>query len=132
MDMAQTKDKKSSTGTAEVDAYLAALPKEARETLEPLRKAIKAAVPEATEVISYGVPGYKLNGRALVSFGAAKEHCSFYIMSTDVTDAHRDELKGYKTGKGSINFPFGGEVPDALVKKLVKARIAENGALKAR
>jgi uncharacterized protein YdhG (YjbR/CyaY superfamily) len=78
------------------------------------------------------VPGYRFNGRALVSFGAAKAHCSFYVMSTAVTDAHRDELKDYKLGKGSITFPFGHRLPDALVKELVKARIAENEALNAR
>ena len=129
--MAETKGNKNSTGPADVDAYLAALPREARETLQPLRKSIKAAVPEASEVISYGVPTYRLD-RAVVSFGAAKAHCSFYVMSTAVTDAHRDELKDYKLGKGSISFPFGHGLPDALVKKLVKARIVENEALKAR
>jgi uncharacterized protein YdhG (YjbR/CyaY superfamily) len=132
MDMAQTKDKKSATGPADVDAFIAALPEEAQESLKALRKSIKTAVPGATEVISYGVPGYRLNGRALVSFGAAKDHCSFYIMSTVVTDAHRDELKGYRLGKGSVSFPPGTRLPDALVKKLIKARIAENEALKAR
>ena len=122
--------KKNTTGPADVDAFLAKLPKEAREPLEELRKSIRAAAPEATEIISYGVPTFRLD-RALVSFGATENHCSLYIISTAVTDAHRDELKGYRLGKGSIAFQFGETLPYDLVKKLVKARIAENAALKA-
>jgi len=127
---------KSSQGSAskEVDAYLAALPEEIRATLEDLRRNIRSAAPGATEEISYGVPMFRL-GRQLVSFGAAKSHLSFFVMSPAVMDAHRDELKGYDTAKGTVRFPADRPLPTELVTKLVMARIAENerlGPLKAR
>lgn len=108
-----------------IDDYLAAVPDDARGALNKLRKAIKAAAPMATEVISYQVPAFKHNG-LLVGFGASKDHCTFYVMSTEVTRAHAGELKKYETGKGSIRFPASKPLPVALVTKLVKARIAEN------
>ena len=111
----------------DVDEYLAAVPPEARVALEKLRKTIRAAAPRATEVISYRLPTFKYHG-PLVAFGAATKHCAFYVMSTSVIDAHRDELKGYDTGKGTVRFAAGEPPPAALVKKLVKARIEENEA----
>lgn len=107
-----------------VDAYLAALPEEARATLEKLRKTIKAAAPKATEVISYQIPMYKHHGM-LVGFAAFKNHCSFFPGAKAVA-THKDELKAYKTSKGTIQFPIGKPLPAALVKKIVKTRIAEN------
>jgi len=110
-----------------VDDYLAALPEEARATLEKLRKTIKAAAPRADEVISYQIPTYKYHG-PLVAFAAFKNHCSFYVMSSSFLDAHKDELKAYDTAKGTIRFPIGKPLPAALVKKLVKARMEDNEA----
>jgi uncharacterized protein YdhG (YjbR/CyaY superfamily) len=107
-----------------VDGYLAALPEEARATLEKIRKAIKAAAPEATEVISYQIPMYKHLGM-LVGFAAFKDHCSFFPGAKPVA-TYKDELKAYETSKGTIRFPIGKPLPAALVKRLVKARIAEN------
>ena len=107
-----------------VDDYLAALPEEARATLEKIRKTIKAAAPKATEVISYQMPMYKYHGM-LVGFAAFKDHCSFFPGANPVA-TFKDELKAYKTSKGTIRFPIGKPLPAALVKKLVKARIAEN------
>ena len=107
-----------------VDDYLAALPEEARATLEKIRKAIKAAAPKATEVISYQMPMYKHHGM-LVGFAAFKDHCSFFPGANPVA-THKDELKAYETSKGTIRFPIGKPLPAALVKKLVKTRIAEN------
>jgi uncharacterized protein YdhG (YjbR/CyaY superfamily) len=109
----------------DVDDYLAAVPADARAALEGLRKTIRAAAPEATEGISYQVPMFKHQGRPLVSFGAAKNHCAFYVMSPDVVSAHASELEGYETGKGSIRFPADKPLPAALVRKLVQARIEE-------
>jgi len=111
----------------DVDDYLAALPEDARAALEKLRKTIKAAAPKATEVISYQIPAYKHQG-LLVGFAALKGHCTFHIMSVEVTRAHADDLKGYKLGKASIRFAPDKPLPAALVTKLVKARIAENEA----
>ena len=113
-------------GEADVEAYLAALQDDQRRALMTLRAAIKAAAPEVTERISYRIPTCRLHGRPLVGFGATKSHCSFYLMSTGVMEAHRAELTGYDTGKGTIHFPPDAPPPDALVRRLVEARIAEN------
>jgi uncharacterized protein YdhG (YjbR/CyaY superfamily) len=108
-----------------VDDYLAALPEDARATLE-IRKTIKAAAPKATEGISYQMPMYKQQGM-LVGFAAFKDHCSLFPGAKPVA-TYKDELKAYKTSKGTIRFPIGKPLPAALVKKLVKARIDENEA----
>jgi uncharacterized protein YdhG (YjbR/CyaY superfamily) len=106
--------------------YLATVPKDARAALLKLRADIKAAAPDAIEGISYQVPVFKLDGKPLVGFGAATAHCTFYVMSTsDAMRARLAELKTYKRGGGSIQFPASKPLPAALVTKLVKARIAE-------
>jgi uncharacterized protein YdhG (YjbR/CyaY superfamily) len=110
----------------DVDEYLAGVPKEARATLEKLRKAIKAAAPRASEVISYQMPMYKQNGM-LVGFAAFKDHCSLFP-GPAVIKAHQEDLKGYKTSKGTIRFPSDKPLPAALVKKMIKTRIQENEA----
>ena len=107
-----------------VDDYLAALPEEARATLEKIRKTIKAAAPKATEGISYQMPMYKQSGM-LMGFAAFKNHCSIFPGAKPM-ETYKDELKAYKTSKGTIRFPIGKPLPAALVRKLVKARIAEN------
>jgi uncharacterized protein YdhG (YjbR/CyaY superfamily) len=108
----------------DVDAYLAALPKDKRAALVKLRGDIRAAAPRATEGISYGVPTYKQDGKSLVSFGAASRHCSVYGMSR-ILVAHAAALKGYELSTGSIRFQADQPLPAALVSKLVKARVAE-------
>jgi uncharacterized protein YdhG (YjbR/CyaY superfamily) len=107
-----------------VDEYLAGVPKEARATLEKLRKTIKAAAPMASEVISYQMPMYKHRGM-VVGFAAFKDHCSIFPGAA-VMDAYKEELKRYDTSKGTIRFPANKPLPATLVKKLVKARIKEN------
>ena len=108
-----------------VDEYLAAVPEDTRAALEKLRKTIKAAAPKATEVISYQIPLYKYHGH-LVAFSASEHHCTFTVMSPALLREHAAELKGYKLGKASIVFAADKPLPAALVKKLVKARVAEN------
>jgi uncharacterized protein YdhG (YjbR/CyaY superfamily) len=110
----------------DVDEYLAGVPKEARATLEKLRQTIKAAAPMASEVISYQMPMYKHHGM-VVGFAAFKNHCSIFPGAA-VMDAHKEELGRYDTSKGTIRFPANKPLPAALVRKLVKARIAENEA----
>lgn len=117
-----------SARSPEIDKVLAALPEDARTALEALRGTIAAAAPEAVESISYGVPAFKYRGRPLVSFAAAKNHCSFYVQSPAVMDAHRDELAPYTTSKGTVQFTPDAPLPDALVTKLVRARMAETDA----
>lgn len=114
--------------SAEIDDVLATLPEDVRTALEALRRTISAAAPEAVESISYGVPAFKYRGRPLVSFAAAKNHCSLYLQSPAVMEAHRDELASYDTSKGTLRFTPSAPPPDALVTKLVRARMAETDA----
>lgn len=109
----------------EVDSYLAGLPDDQRSALEQLRQTIRSIVPDATEGLSYGVPAFKQR-RPLVSFGAAKNHCAFYVQSPAVMDAHAADLEGYDTSKGTVRFKADSPLPRSLVEKLVRARIAEN------
>jgi uncharacterized protein YdhG (YjbR/CyaY superfamily) len=106
-------------------AYLASVPADARQALQKLRQAIGAAAPRAEEGTSYGLPGFRLDGRPLVCFAAAKHFCSFYPMSPAVIRAHATDLEGYETSKGTIRFPPTRPLPATLVRKLVKARIIE-------
>ncbi len=123
--MKTTSRGKKRARTETVDDYLAAVPKEARAVLAKLRKTIRAAAPKAAEVISYQIPAYKHHG-LLVGFAALKNHCTFHVMSPTVLRAHVGELKGFDLNKASIRFPADKPLPAALVRKLVKARIAEN------
>ena len=111
-----------------IDEYLASLSEDKRAALEKLRKIIRAAAPKAEECISYRLPAFRLEGRMLVAFGAAKNHCALYPMSSATVEAHKNELKEYDTSKGTIRFQPDAPLPAALVRKLVKARIAENAA----
>lgn len=107
-----------------IDEYLAPLSQEMRAALEKLRRAIKAAAPEAEECISYQLPSFRLGGRMLVAFGAATNHCAFYPGAYPI-EACKDDLEVYHTSKGTIRFPADSPLPATLVRKLVKARIAE-------
>jgi uncharacterized protein YdhG (YjbR/CyaY superfamily) len=108
-----------------VDEYLARVPEPARGTLKKVRARIRSAVPsEATEVISYRIPIVKYQGM-LVGYAAFSDHCSFFPMSYAVIRKFKKELKGLATSKGTIRFPVDKPLSATLVKKLVKARIAE-------
>ncbi len=114
------------SAAAEVDAYLAKVPEPARTTLEKLRATIRAAAPkEATECLSYGIPTFRYKG-GLVSYAAFKKHCSFFPLQASLIDEMKDELKNYRTSKGTLQFPLDKPLPAMLVKKMVKARIVEN------
>jgi len=112
----------------QIDEILASLPEEQRAALQTLRETIQAAAPEAVEVISYGMPAFKLH-RPLVGYAAHKDHCGFYPMSPAVIEALKDDLKGFSTSKGTIRFTTDKPLPEALVKKIVQARINEIDAL---
>ena len=108
-----------------VDEYIAQAPPDSQAALGQLRKAVKAAAPKATEVISYQMPIYKYGGRPLVGFAGYKKHYGFYLMSFAVMTAYDAEVKDYRSSKYTLQFPVAEPVPVALVKKLVKARVAE-------
>lgn len=110
----------------DVESYFAVLPEPHLSTLQKMRAAIRSAVPkEATEVISYGMPTFRYMG-ALVGYAAFKDHCSFFPMSASLIESIKDELKDYSLSKGTIRFATDKPLPAALVKKIVKARIAQN------
>jgi uncharacterized protein YdhG (YjbR/CyaY superfamily) len=110
-----------------IDEYLAPLSNEQRAALEKLRKDIKSAAPKAEECISYQIPTVRLDGRMLVSFAAWAKHCAFYA-GVHPIEAHKEELKGYDTSKGTIRFQADSPLPATLVRKLMKTRIAEYAA----
>ena len=117
-----TKKAKSSPKT--VQQYLAAVPRSARATFNQLRAAIRSAVPpEATETVSYSILAFKQK-KVLVWFAAFSNHCSLFPTAS-VIEAFKDELKSFSTSKGTIHFPNDKPPPTALVKKIVKARVAQ-------
>jgi len=107
-----------------VDEYIAVQPENVKGLLEELRQTIQQAAPTANEVISYGMPAYKANG-ILVYFAANKHHIGFYPTAAPIV-VFKDELSGYKTSKGAIQFPIKRGIPTSLVKKIVEYRIQED------
>ena len=116
----------------DIDEYLAGVPEPARSTLRKVRAVIRSVVPaETTETISYGIPTLKY-GKPLVGFAAFSDHCSFFPMNSSLIEAFKDELKKFEISKGTIRFALDKPLPAALLKKSVKARIAENERKNAR
>ena len=120
--------KRSSTAKGapnNVDEYVAGVPEPARNALKKMRAAIRSAVPpEAIETISYRIPAFKHKGM-LVWFAAFSNHCSLFPTAS-VVEAFKNELKGFSTSKGTIHFPTDKPLPTALIKKIVRARVAQN------
>jgi uncharacterized protein YdhG (YjbR/CyaY superfamily) len=115
---------KGKAAPKDVDEYLAGIPEPGRRALSKMRAAIRSVVPaEATETISYKMPAFKHKG-ILVWFAGFAKHCSLFPKAA-VIEAFQDELKGFSTSKGTIHFPLGKPLPTALIKKLVKARVAQ-------
>jgi uncharacterized protein YdhG (YjbR/CyaY superfamily) len=114
------------TNIKSVDDYLASVGEDQRAALERLRKTIHSIVPRAEECISYQLPAFRLDGKVLVWFGAAAKHCAFY--PGGIVPEFQRELTDYETSKGTIRFQPDHPLPAALVRKLVKARIARLGA----
>lgn len=122
---------KSKGAPRNIDEYLAGVPKMARSNFNKLRAAVRSAVPaEATEIISYRIPAFK-HKKVLVWFAAFSNHCSLFPTAS-VIEAFKNELKSFTTSKGTIQFPVDKPVPIALVKKLVKARVAHSESKKLR
>lgn len=112
---------------AGIDAYIAKQNPAFQPALEHVRALVGKVAPDAEEALVYGVPGFRQNG-ALVCYAAFKAHCGFYPMSPDLMDAMQAELQGFRVAKGTIHFTPDHPLPDALIARIVTARIAENAA----
>jgi uncharacterized protein YdhG (YjbR/CyaY superfamily) len=107
----------------QVTAHLAKVPQPQKSTLQELRKSILEVIPEAEEVISYGFPGYRINGKIICGFDAFKNHCSFFPHSSLVIPELEKELLNYKTSKVALQFAVDKPLPKSLVRKLIKTRM---------
>ena len=112
-----------------VEAYLETLPEEKRICLEEFRARLMELVPEATEVITYGMPGLRLYNRGLVAYAAAKQHCSLHLMSKLAMATHRKALTEFSTTIASIHFTRQQPIPQELLERLIRTRVEENRAL---
>ena len=113
-------------GEKDVDEYLARVPEPSRSALSKIRAAIRSVVPpETTEGMSYGMPAFHYQGW-LVWYAAFAKHCSLFPLNSSLAEMFKDELKGFQTSKGTLRFTAERPLPASLVKKLVKARIAQN------
>src|SRR5213592_3774713 len=108
-----------------VDEYLASVNSDHSKALQKIREVIHAVAPNAEECISYGIPAFRLNGRSLVFFGAWANHCALYPGSSATLRKFRNELRDFQTSKGTLRFSPDNPLSVALVKKLVKARVAQ-------
>ena len=106
------------------DRYIAAQPEAVRPKLEQVREAIRRAVPDAVEVFGYGMPGYKLHGKPMLYFAGFKQHYSVFAASGSFFATLADELKGYETRKGTVQFPLDQPVPVKLITRIAKLRAA--------
>jgi len=109
----------------EIEEYIMNFPEDVQDILRNIRKLIKDNAPEAQELIAYDMPGYKTNKKPLVYFAAYKNHIGFYATPSG-HDEFKDELSGYKQGKGSVQFPLDKPIPYELIEKIVKFRVKEN------
>jgi len=119
------KSKSPTAGTKEVNAILAAAPKEHRAAIQRIREAVQATIPEAEEAISYGLPAFKYKGQPLAGYASYKDHCSYFPMSGKLTTKFKKEFKDFRTSKGGIHFQPDRPIPSAVLKKLILARKAE-------
>jgi uncharacterized protein YdhG (YjbR/CyaY superfamily) len=109
-----------------VDEFLAELPDDRRGPMQTLRRAIRAAAPDAVETIAYNMPAFRTrDGRFLVSYDAFKAHYSLFPFTDGMVAAYGDELAPYLAGKGTLRFPASRPIPEDLVKRLVAIRVAE-------
>ncbi len=115
-------------GPSSVADYFAELPDAERAALERLRATVMAAAPGAVDAISYQMPAVRYRGRVLLSYAAFRDHCSLFPWSAALVDSFGEELAAYRTGKGTLQFRTDAPIPDALVERIVAARIAEIGA----
>lgn len=116
---------RSSGKVATIDEYLAQVSGERLETLKQLRATIRATLPRAEECISYGLPAFRVDGEVVAGFAATAKGCSYYPFSSATLVTLRSEIGGYVTTKGALQFAAAKPLPATLVRKLIKARLAE-------
>jgi Uncharacterized conserved protein len=120
-----TRSASSSQVTSARQHYFAALPPPVRKRMKEIRDMVRDIAPDTVEVFSYGIPGFKLDGKPLVWYAAFAHHTSLYPMTASIRKAHASALKDYKMSTGTVQFPLDKPLPTALVKRLIKARLAE-------
>ena len=108
-----------------IDEYIAEFPPETQKVLQEVRALIRASAPDATETISYAIPTFDLNGHHLVHFAGYAKHIGFYPVPSGM-EAFEEELKPYKQGKGSVQFPLNRPMPRDLIRRIVEFRVEEN------
>lgn len=118
----------SRSTASSIDAYISEFPAETQAVLEELRELIKASAPDATETISYAIPTFDLNGRHLVHFAGYARHLGLYPAPSGL-EAFKEDLKSYKSGKGSVQFPLDQPLPTDLIRRIVEYRVEETGKL---
>jgi len=119
---------KSDDSAKAIASYIARAPEPAQKMLKQIRELVRSIIPpEAEEILSYGIPGFEYKGR-LLCYGAFKNHCGFYPGSPPMLKSLAEYLKGFKTSRGSVQFPLDKPLPVALIKKIVRLRVAENEA----
>lgn len=118
----------SRSTASSIDEYISEFPAETQAVLEELRELIKASAPDATETISYSIPTFDLNGRHLVHFAGYARHLGLYPAPSGL-EAFKEDLKSYKSGKGSVQFPLDQPLPTDLIRRIVEFRVEETGKL---
>jgi len=116
--------------TAQVREYLVKQPPEVRKRLRAIRDAVRSLAPDATEVFSYRIPGFRLDGKAFVWYAGFAHHTSLFPIGAAIRTRYAADLEGYQTSTGTVQFPLSKPLPLALVKRLVRARMAEARAEK--
>ncbi len=116
---------KSDSAVAQVRRYMASQPAKQRSALRTIRAAIRATAPKAVEHFSYGIPGFRLDGRPLIWYAAFKQHVSLYPVTAPIRRTLADDIEGYETSTGTLRLPLDEPMPVSLIKKIVRARARE-------
>ena len=123
--MSQHRALKSDVTKSEIRAYIAALPPDTRRIIKMIRATIVASAPAATEHFSYGIPGFRFDGKPLMWYAGWKQHVGMYPMTATVKRANATGLIGYEVSKGTVRFPLAKPPSAALIKRLIQTRVAE-------